>query len=197
MLAWLSDPIPRFLYKYVTADRWDIVRHLQIRFTQLPSPSTTWRSDLNDQAEAQCLYRRSEFTYIESPNSYNIYGTNMGGDSFLAKTLEPAPLAKWTPAKPNYIIGAPPFFRGWQAFKYMRKQHEEKRLDDVICALQGVGVLSLSATPSNAPMWEFYADKQTGMVIKFDTHDSFFRNYLSDKWFRKFRGVFHLGRVKI
>jgi hypothetical protein len=60
MASWFSTSRPRFLYKYVSCARWDVVRNREIRFTQF--------DDLNDPYETQ---RIRNITEVQSYEEYD------------------------------------------------------------------------------------------------------------------------------
>ena len=180
MFSWLLDPVPRFLYKYVPQDRWDIVQNLQIRFTQFYG--------LNDLFEAQGTYYDAEIREVEVlfPYWYNPMGTRIPIDGLKrnVKIRARVPLAGWRS-------------QSLQELKYIWKEQVDERLNYLHASLPRLGVLSLAAAPDNPTMWTHYSTNHAGMVIKLDTRDFIFSmNYVPKSWSRNHHDLFRLTKVK-
>ena len=152
------------LYKYVPAERIDVLENRQIRFTQ---PNA-----MNDPFEAR-------------PDSYM---TREGRAKELANVIRQAPATIWSNGRTATQAEAD---REAYADKVKRDLDFAEQLshcigfqipfDDLSKKLYDnlynrVGILSLSKTPDNLLMWAHYAKGHTGFVLEFDGSHDFFKD---------------------
>ena len=150
-------------YKYVSAERIDILQDRLIRFTQ---PTA-----LNDPFEAL-------------PNFISL-ATKEGFASAFADVVRQEP-AYWEFYRLSGMTNL-----DWQAFadriegdpNYAEQLHKDaglpnplpdaRRRTNELCNV--VGILSLSATPDNLLLWAHYAEEHTGFVLVLDDSYDFFK----------------------
>jgi len=162
------------LYKYVPAERIDILQNRLIRFTQ---PSV-----LNDPFEAH-------------PYFYAL-GTKEKFAEAFADMIRRAPYCVWKDYKNatrtnldrsafTYQLEADPDYAG-QLCKNLGHRDILPNLRERFYKLHNMaGILSLSETPNNLLMWSHYAAGHTGLVLVLDgTHD-FFKSDISLHGFAK------------
>lgn len=160
-----------FLYKYLPAERIDVLENLKIRFTQAGS--------LNDPFElkpyfpsllSEGFYQRSlneEFRKIYDSEGYSKL---VSYDAFISQV--------------RYLI---------PTIEKEFKELGSKKLDYAMSFLHNsIGILSLSENLHNLLMWSHYANSHTGFVIALDSEHSFFSEIdaLGD------RQYFDCGKVK-
>lgn len=171
---------PKYLYKYMSKARLNVLRNLSIRFTQ---PSA-----LNDPFEFNLL-----FTNIVSTEELREYYASLDKQQFIRETLESLP------AEQKAIIRALPpsavnsFIESFTAnlvnSKFLDKLHEQQiapRTNEVKELMwsalnKSAGILSLSSNPTSPPMWASYADNSKGLALEFDTCNPFFNRRRSEK----------------
>ncbi|RKU36248.1 hypothetical protein C6496_14050 [Candidatus Poribacteria bacterium] len=150
-------------YKYVTAERVDILRNQLIRFTQPDA--------LNDPFEAK-------------PH-FHAFATKEGFANAFADMIRRAPTVVWEDFRRVTQTNL-----NQQAFAdklegnpdYADRLYKSVGLPDLLLKEQKrverwfriVGTLSLSETPDNLLMWAHYAEEHTGFVFMFDGSHKFF-----------------------
>jgi len=140
------DGTPRLLFKYLSAERIDVLRNNELRFTQ---PIC-----FNDSFDGRPFFRNLPCEPQNVIHSAMVFERGLGPFSF-SSYLE-------TCVQVNSELS--PRLRGDDLRQYL--------LDNV-CSF--VGVLSLSESPTNPLMWAHYSESHRGFVVGFDTDDSFFR----------------------
>ncbi len=142
-------------FKYVTADRIDVLRTLKIRYTQI--------SALNDPFEA--------LPSIERGVSQKEYEAQVRKEiRRQTRNLPGATPASLKEFRKKLLRDAMDEFsreRGETAAK--KYQSRIRSITDFT-----LGFLCLSKTPSNILMWSHYADCHRGMVIEFDSKNEYF-----------------------
>ena len=163
------------LYKYVVAERIDVLRNGRIRFSQ--------SSALNDPIEMQPFFEV------------------VAEDSFLRGELEKTQSAIWEDALRQTYNNRPPQFASltFDEFKQWAKQRVpdtgqmlQQSIDDTLALAksddlmalarkqifkgfdENIGVLSLTEKPDNLLMWAHYAGQHQGFVIEFDEAHPYF-----------------------
>ena len=151
------------LYKYVPAERIDILQNLQIRFTQ---PNA-----MNDPFEAR-------------PDSYI---TREGKAGELADVIQQSPISIWsagrtaTQAEMTRAAYADSVEQNPDCAEQIYKREGiQIPLDEITKKVYDevynrVGILSLSETPDNLLMWAHYAEGHRGFVLMFDGSHDFFK----------------------
>lgn len=170
MPSWFKDSVPQFLYKYVTRDRWDVLKNREIRFTQF--------DDFNDPFETQHKSRVSE---VRSFQSY---------DTMRSRDYWSTAMTGWTEDRYRSAVS------NWTDKDLERRKKELRRQEYIDASVPSLGVLSLAAIPDHLAMWTHYSAGFTGLVIKFDTSSSFFSTNLSRTWFQQHDDLFKLRRVR-
>ena len=164
-------------YKYVSAERIDILKNRQIRFTQPLA--------LNDPFEAKPhfykLGSKEEFAkhYAEAIRRY-IYRVWVDYCRVLGNDLGRFALAKKVENNPDYAESL---------YKNLHKKNPEDLLPNLRERIYDLhynaGILSLSETPDNLLMWAHYAAGHTGFVLELDSSNEFFRSNVSLPGFAK------------
>lgn len=170
------------LYKYVVADRTDILEKGLIRFTH---PSA-----LNDLAELRPAFGQV-FTAGYAAQRLDIQSivTRAYEDSpeLVRQTFTPAAFMQFALDKLASNEGVMEFGKALgmvNSFAGPLRTLLHNKFDEM------VGVLSLSETWDNAPMWAHYADQHKGFVIGFDDSHEYFHRRRSDK-----DELYHLRQV--
>ncbi|MGR0183720.1 DUF2971 domain-containing protein [Azospirillum aestuarii] len=155
------------LYKYVTADRIDVIQNKMIRFT----PPCA----LNDPFEMQPIIG------------------GLADDDFIEREFEEnyeQTIRKLYDSEPAFALAMP--FNAFRVFAMRQKQvtlngmkamakQAMPILNEKIQELnQHIGVLSLTTAPENLLMWAHYAGNHQGMVIEFDGSSHFFNRKRSE-----------------
>lgn len=174
------DAPPGKLYKYLASARSDVLKNLQIRFTQ---PSA-----LNDPFEFNLLFNEA----ISTQQLREHY------EKADKKELILDAISK-LPADQKALLSLFPQEQLFEVFEQLtsnlmnsdeinifHQNHvapETPKLKEVISTglNQTIGILSLSATPLSPPMWANYAENSTGFVLEFDTAHVFFNSRRSEK----------------
>ncbi|WP_267386166.1 DUF2971 domain-containing protein [Sphingomonas sp. GC_Shp_3] len=164
------------VYKYVAAERVDVLRNANIRFTP---PLNT-----NDIFEV-----RQTFELLAGPKMQNLFAeqaTALNIDETIADALKETPLAGMSVAAVKQFFSATV---GGDLETSMRDMlgmvlkdavfptmNSPKAMDDLLVKL-GSDLICLSLTErfDSSPMWAHYAGNSTGFVIAFDTTSPFFR----------------------
>ncbi|AWJ82833.1 hypothetical protein TSH58p_04450 [Azospirillum sp. TSH58] len=155
------------LYKYVTADRIDVIQNRMIRFT----PPFA----LNDPFEMQPIIG------------------GLADDDFLEREFEEnyeTTIRRLYESEPIFSLVMP-----FDAFRLLAMQRKHVTLNGVKAMAkhvtpilnervqelnQHIGVLSLTTEPENLLMWAHYAGNHQGMVIEFDGLSHFFNRKRSE-----------------
>ena len=159
------------LYKYVSAERIDILQNRLIRFTQ---PNA-----MNDPFEAKPhfykLGSKEEFAknYAEAIRKF-IYRVWVDYCRALGNDPGRFALAKKVENDPDYAE---------RLYKNLHKQDPEDLLPNLRQRSNDLhnnfGILSLSETPDNLLMWAHYAAGHTGFVLALDSSHDFFKGTVS------------------
>ena len=154
-------------YKYVSAERIDILQNRLIRFTQPPA--------LNDPFEAKPhfykLGSKEEFAknYAEAIRRY-IYRVWVDYCRVLGNDPGRFALANKVEKDPDYAE--------W-LYKNLHKQNPQNLLPNLRERFYNLhntaGILSLSKTPDNLLMWAHYAEGHTGFVLMLEGSHDFFK----------------------
>lgn len=171
--------IPDKLYKYVPMERVDILRNLNIRFTQ---PSA-----LNDPFEFNLL-----FTEIVSIQELRDQYTKIDINEVIKEELNKLPEYQRAilNAVPKDVLDS--FLKTTMSSLFNSNRLDElhqnqiaprtNELKNTISKTLNrlIGILSLSAEQFSPPMWASYADNSKGFVIEFDTSNEFFNRRRSE-----------------
>ncbi len=155
------------LFKYVPAERLDILENGYIRFTQ--------SSCLNDPYEMQPFFERFELSpelLEEAKNSPDEFLDKMAEKVYSRLTDEQKPYIDYMRREIFPELREKLLSNTEEVTQQFRKI-APMRLNDLI------GVLSLTEKPDNLPMWAHYAQQHKGFVIEFNGTDPFF-NQLPD-----------------
>lgn len=174
------DVPPGKLYKYLASARVDVLKNLQIRFTQ--------PSELNDPFEFNLLFNEA----ISTQQLRDHY------EEADKKELILDAISKLPPDQ-KALLSLFPQERLFEIFEKLtsslinsdeinvfHKNHVSpvtpKLKESISTGLnKTIGILSLSATPLSPPMWANYAENSTGFVLEFDTTHAFFNSRRSEK----------------
>ena len=140
------DGTPRLLFKYLPAERVDVLKNNELRFTQ---PIL-----FNDSFDGRPYFRNLPCEPQNVIHSAIVFERGLGQFSFSSYMERCVQL--------NSELS--PRLRGDDLRQFLL---------DSICSV--VGVLSLSENPLNPLMWGHYADSHRGFVVGFDTEVPFFR----------------------
>jgi hypothetical protein len=161
------------LYKYVVADRTDILERGLVRFTHpnalndlaelRPAFGQIFTADYADHAlDKERIVKKA---YEECPESVR--------QTFTPAAFEEFTLAQLASKEGKIELG--------KALNIVNAFAPELRTLMYKSFDQMIGVLSLSETWDNAPMWAHYADQHKGFVIGFDDSHEYFHRMRSDK----------------
>lgn len=168
------EPIPRTLYKYLSPSRTEVLKNLKIRFTQ---PSA-----LNDPFEFNLTFQdiiTGEELYDEFLTVDPLQRISEAIDSL--PEAERSILSSLTPEQLELIKSqAVQNFFTFENMDKIRTEHITPHTTTIKDKLKSgldkhIGILSLSADATIAPMWASYADNSRGFVIGFDTTNTFFQ----------------------
>ncbi|MGQ3228759.1 MAG: DUF2971 domain-containing protein [Blastomonas fulva] len=167
---------PAIVYKYVTAERIDVLRNACIRFTP---PLNT-----NDIFEV-----RQTFDLLAGPQMQELFAHEAAAIDINATLVE---VMKGTPFAGMSPVALKQFFEtatGEDLATSLQglfgtvlndfvfpKMNSPKMIDDLLTKL-GSDLICLSLTErfDSSPMWAHYASNSTGFVIAFETDNIFFR----------------------
>jgi hypothetical protein len=154
--------LPKAIFKYVTSDRIDILKNLQVRFTQ---PSC-----FNDPFEAQfCIDGFEDEQLIKTHLKVAVTSRYMeyvfqqsfsGGHTIPFDEFRKHEAAQY-PQVLRKVKQDPRIFR-------------EKATERVQKFWDIIGILSLSATEHHLLMWAHYTNSHAGMLIEFDPRHPYF-----------------------
>ena len=154
--------LPDRIFKYVSPDRTDVLKTLQIRFTQ---PSC-----FNDPFEAQLaidglddealVARRVEISILTSYRRHVLHQHSLG--------RQPIPCDKFRE------LAAARYHQTMRQFKKDPRLLRERAAERIRTFWDDIGILSLSETENDLLMWAHYANSHTGMLIEFDPKHPFF-----------------------
>lgn len=160
------------LYKYLTAERIDVLENLKIRFTQAGS--------LNDPFEL-----KPYFPYLLSENS-----KRESIEEGVRQAYKDSGFDKQMSFSKFYALAK---HRLPHAIKQFNEGVGRQKLDEVLSYLrESVGILSLSENIDHLLMWSHYSDSHSGFAIAFDTENTFFSEF-SPQGERQYFG---LGKVE-
>jgi len=183
------EKVPSTLYKYVIPARIDTLENLKIRFTQ---PSA-----LNDPFEFNLTFQ----DIITGKELYDEF-LSVDPQQRISEAIDKLPeaeraiLSSLTPEQLDLLKrqAAQKFF-SFENMDKIRTEHISPHTTAIKEKLKSgldksIGILSLSANATIAPMWASYADNSKGFVIGFDTTNIFFqrRRSQSDE-------LYHLRKV--
>jgi hypothetical protein len=153
--------LPKAIFKYVSPDRIDILKDLQVRFTQ---PSC-----FNDPFEAQlCIDGFEDEALLKEK-------VKAGFGSRYRKHVLHARLAGGQAMSIEKFREREAAQHG-QAMRELRKdprRFRERAAERVQKFWDDIGILSLSATENNLLMWAHYTNSHIGMLIEFDPKHPF------------------------
>lgn len=167
---------PPLVYKYVVADRVDVLRNAEIRFTP---PINT-----NDLFEV-----RQTFDLLAGPKLHGLFNetaANVDVDLALQDALAEMGLGAIEPGAMKALLS---HFTGGDLDNQLRRTLQgvvDRTLlpmmnsaGNIDALLERLGrnliCLSLTERPDSSPMWAHYAGNSTGFVIAFDSQNAFFR----------------------
>jgi hypothetical protein len=167
---------PAILYKYVVADRLDILRNGNIRFTP---PLNT-----NDIFEV-----RQTFGLLAGPKMQAMFEERLQAadiDKAISDALVGTPLAGLTVDEVKAVFSAAtghdiaPTIHNWVLSALRTRVYpawnSPQAIDSLLTDLGGSLMgLSLAERFDSSPMWAHYADNSAGFVIAFDTAHEFFK----------------------
>lgn len=182
MTAEQSDPhedrpaAPPIVYKYVAADRIDVLQNRKIRFTP---PLNT-----NDIFEV-----RQTFDLLAGPRLQGLcaeVADEIDIDEQITEAMKDTPFAGMTPEAVRTLFGGAlggdletvlrgqldSFLHGY----FIPRMNAPESIDTLLSKLgSDLICLSLAEHFDSSPMWAHYAGNSSGFAIAFDTSDAFFR----------------------
>ena len=157
------------LYKYVSAERIDILQNQLIRFTQPNALNDPFEARPNFHATIEGFAREFANTIRQNPGMWEdcrrVTQTNLDQQLF-ADTIEGNPD---NAAQLYRSLGRQPPLPELLGKSYGLPDKLYKEVYNL------VGILSLSETPDNLLMWAHYAEGHTGFVLMFDGSHDFFK----------------------
>lgn len=186
------------LYKYVNPIRVDIIRNLELRFTQPGALNDPFELRPRFQSlisEAQFLERLAETPFDLGPRlreAYDMLSPEQRAQIPFERAAETVKAFLATPE-----IRASVSARAIHLFREMAPEWTRSFQEQLYSALNAnVGILSLSEVPDNELMWAHYTDSHHGMVLGFNAADAFFnRRRTEDDEFYYLRQVVYRDLV--
>jgi hypothetical protein len=151
--------LPEQIFKYVNSDRIDILKNLLIRFTQPACFNDPF--EMRFPVEGYSPEKIDEAQEIVNQRRYRQFVLAGGGAAYSYEEFRKIQNNYNQPAITKLKFD--PHHQKQAATNYNFKTWNKR-----------VGILSLSESEKDLPMWAYYADSHRGMLIEFDSRHLFF-----------------------
>lgn len=154
--------MPKRIFKYVSSDRIDIFRNLQIRFTQPSCFNDPFEAQLSiDGFDDEALLTKKVEAGVGSRYRKHVLHQRLSGGRAVSydEFLE---------------MGKAHLKQVMQEFRKDPRPFRERAAERVRRFWDDIGILSLSETENDLLMWAHYTNSHAGMLIEFDPKHPFF-----------------------
>ena len=171
--------IPNTLYKYVTPERIDILKNLNIRFTQPSALNDPFEFNLSFQELISSTQIHDHFSSTGAEQTFqNILSKMSHDEKEIINQLSSTQLADLKSNLANNFLSLSNIER---INKEYIKPNTPRVKNELYSGLnKSIGVLSLTSNCSIPSMWANYADNSKGFAIGFNTQNTFFNRRRSN-----------------